>query len=216
MSKIYQDGQVYIPGATKELESPIEIISNDSVTYKDIENANKLIKTMPIKRKEKDDKGNWVETIKEYAEVKERIVAFRRIFPTGSITTKIEREENYVQAEAMATDSKGNILAIAHAQEIANKSFSTETAETSAVGRCLGFIGLGISTSIASAEEMQSVEDNNIFDEEIVPIEKLVEEFEKLYSSKDKINILNGLHVTNVKDLGIELLKKYIDYAKKK
>lgn len=198
----YQDGEVYVPGSHNEKEMIVESVDK-KLTFEDIEKANKLINTIELKGK-------------QYAEVKERVIAFRRLYPNGSIIPDITHTDNYIICEATILDEKGKVLAKGHARELSNRSFALENVETSAIGRAIGFVGLGISTSIASAEEMQNVEDKEIFDEEIIPIEKLVEEFEKLYSAKDKINILNGLHVTEVKDLGIELLKKYIDYAKEK
>ena len=51
------------------------------MTYDDICRVNGEIKTTPIKGK-------------NYAEVNERIKAFRKLFPMGSITTEVIRLEN--------------------------------------------------------------------------------------------------------------------------
>ena len=60
--------------------------------------------------------------------------------------------------KAMAI-SNGNVLATGHASEkdgssFINKTSALENAETSAVGRALGILGIGIDSSIASAEEV--------------------------------------------------------------
>ena len=168
--------------------------------WKKIEEANKLIQTIELKGK-------------EYAEVKERVIAFRRTYPEGQIIPEISFTENYIVCDCTILNEEGKILSKGHARELANKNFALESCETSAIGRALGFCGYGISTSIASAEEMQSVEEKVIFDEP-TDIKGLVEEFKKLYSKTDQVNILNGLHITSVEDMDVEILKKYINYKK--
>ena len=61
--------------------------------------------------------------------------------------------------------SNGNVLATGHASEkdgssFINKTSALENAETSAVGRALGILGIGIDTSIASAEEVGNAVQN--------------------------------------------------------
>lgn len=103
---------------------------------------------------------------KPYAQVNDRVTAFRKMCPGGSITTEIISLENGV-ATMMATvmDEEGRILSTGLAQEKETSSFINKTSfiencETSAVGRALGFIGIGIDTSIASAEEMKNAQEN--------------------------------------------------------
>lgn len=169
--------------------------------WKQIEEANKLIKTIELKGK-------------EYAEVKERVIAFRRNNPNGQIIPEISFTENYVVCDCAVFDDEGRLLAKGHAREVGNKNFALENAETSAIGRALGFCGYGISTSIASAEDMQSVEEQVIFDEPIVDKDKLIDEFNTIYSKTDITNILNGLRLTRVENMSIKLLQQYIEYGK--
>ena len=66
--------------------------------------------------------------------------------------------------KATAYDGEGKILATGHAREekeasYINKTSFVENCETSAVGRCLGIIGIGITSAVASAEEMQNQEE---------------------------------------------------------
>ena len=167
--------------------------------FKQIEDANKLIQTIELKGK-------------QYAEVKERVIAFRRMLPNGAIIPEITYTDNYICCDCTILNDEGKIIAKGHARELANKNFALESCETSAVGRALGFVGLGISTSIASAEEMQNVEEKVIFDE---PIKKdLVNEFTKLFTNEEQANILNGLKKLSAEDMEVETLQKYVNLRK--
>ena len=138
--------------------------------YEDIENANKQIRTMTIER---TNKKTGKITKKEYAEVNQRVKAFRMLYPNGCITTEILNDldevvhDGIVVVRTSAYDGDGKLLGTGLAIE--EKSSSTlntlnyiENAETSSCGRCLGFLGLGIDTAIASAEEMKSVEQQEL------------------------------------------------------
>lgn len=118
--------------------------------YEDIQRANNTLKSVDLKGK-------------DYVEVNQRVKAFRMLYPTGSIKTKIEKlEDGVVVISAMCGYWEGDnfiTLATGTAYERENSTFINKTSyiencETSAVGRCLGFVGLGIDTSIASAEEV--------------------------------------------------------------
>lgn len=117
--------------------------------YKQLQQANASIKTTDIKGK-------------AYAEVNERIRAFRMLFPNGTISTEIvSLEGDVVVFKATALSENGAVLATGHAYEkegstFINKTSYIENAETSAVGRCLGMLGIGIDTSVASAEEVRN------------------------------------------------------------
>lgn len=142
--------------------------------YEDIENANKQIRTMEIERK---DKKTGKVTKKEYAEVNQRIKAFRMLYPQGFIKTELIKDEDgicifkavvgytihlYNNEENMIKDEE-YILGTGYAREDRESSFINNTSyiencETSAVGRALGMCGFGIDTAVASYEEMKSVE----------------------------------------------------------
>ena len=123
------------------------------ITYAKIVDANKGISYTDVRGK-------------NYAEVAQRVQAFRKLIPDGYITTDIISNGNgivYMKAEAgyYTADGKRVMLATGYAFErqdaskINNTSF-IENCETSAVGRALGFIGLGSEKSIASAEEVDN------------------------------------------------------------
>ena len=117
--------------------------------YLDLAIANETIKTTDIKGK-------------EYAEVNQRIKAFRMVYPQGSILTEMLSNENGICVfKAEVYDDEHNVLGTGHAQEKEDSSFINKTSyiencETSAVGRALGMCGFGIDVSVASAEEVQN------------------------------------------------------------
>lgn len=121
-------------------------------TFEDIVRAGAAIKTTDIKGR-------------EYAQVPERVKAFRMVHPEGRILTEIvsfEGKRIVMRATAMTAD--GRILATGTAFEDQDSSFINKTSfvencETSAVGRALGLCGFGIDVAIASAEEVQTAID---------------------------------------------------------
>lgn len=122
--------------------------------YNELVLANKEIKTKPIKGK-------------NYAEVKERINAFRKLFPTGTIKTEIVNmdEKCVVMKATVGYFNNGSfvVLGTGHAYEFVakNKNINStsmiENCETSAVGRALGMCGIGIDVALASYDEMRFV-----------------------------------------------------------
>jgi len=107
---------------------------------------------------------------KAYAEVNQRVKAFRAVFPTGSIETEIlhlegEEGRRRILVRASVFDENERFLADGLAEEkeassYINKTSFIENAQTSAVGRALGFLGFGIDTSIASKEEVETAINN--------------------------------------------------------
>lgn len=97
---------------------------------------------------------------KNYVEVNKRVMAFRELEPNGSILTEIISLENgVVVMKATVSSGEGQVLGTGFAYEkesssYINKTSYIENCETSAVGRALGFCGIGVDTSIASAEEV--------------------------------------------------------------
>ena len=127
--------------------------------YLDLAIANEQIKTTDIKGK-------------EYAEVNQRIKVFRMLYPEGRILTEMLSNENGVCIfRASIFDNKGSILGTGTAYEKEDSSFINKTSyiencETSAVGRALGMCGIGIDTSVASAEEVQNAINNQTLTQE--------------------------------------------------
>lgn len=117
------------------------------MTFEDLQIANGLIKTTNIKGK-------------EYAEVNQRVKAFRSLYPEGTIKTELLKfEEGVVITQTTIYNERGEILSTGLAYEREgssniNRTSCLENCETSSTGRALGFLGLGIDTSIASYEEV--------------------------------------------------------------
>lgn len=120
--------------------------------FEELQAANKAIVTTPIKGK-------------DYAQVNERIKVFRMLFPNGTISTEIielsknEKGKGVCVIKATALNEQGSILGTGHAYEVEGSTYINNTsyienAETSAVGRCLGMLGIGIDVSVASYEEV--------------------------------------------------------------
>ena len=117
------------------------------MTYDDIKKANNQLETVAIKGK-------------DYVTVSERVKAFRSICPGGKIETEmVYFEAGRVMFKATVKDQDDRILATGYSEEkegstMINKTSFVENCETSAVGRALGFAGIGIDGSMASAEEV--------------------------------------------------------------
>lgn len=118
---------------------------------------------------------------KEYVPVVERVKEFHKEYPAGQIITEIiSNEQNRIIVKAIVKvpiikkefiglyagedkfdDKYGYNTFTGHSQSEWGKGMmgdvALEVAETSAVGRALGFAGIGIDTGIASADEMRKV-----------------------------------------------------------
>lgn len=98
---------------------------------------------------------------KEYVEVNQRVLAFWELYPNGHIDTQLI-EDTGTRCTFKATVYDGDMpLATGHAFEfqssgMVNKTSYLENCETSAVGRALGFLGIGITDALCSADEVQS------------------------------------------------------------
>ena len=149
------------------------------ITFEQIAKANDSIKATPIKGK-------------DYAEVNQRIKAFRMCYPNGSITTEIVALENGIcTIKATVANEEGAIIATGYAQEkesssYINKTSYIENCETSAVGRALGFCGFGIDVSVASYEEVANAISNQQTDKQ--PLDaRLLEEAKRLGIELEKV-----------------------------
>ena len=98
---------------------------------------------------------------KDYIEVNERVKQFHIDYPNGSITTElIEMTDRFITKTTVIPDVKfpdRKFTGLAYEKEdstFINKTSALENAETSSVGRSLGFLSIGIDTSIASYDEV--------------------------------------------------------------
>lgn len=99
---------------------------------------------------------------KEYVEVNQRVIAFRNLseWEGFSLETEIlHLDSDSCVIRATIRNTEGQIVSQGMAQEDKsssriNQTSYVENCETSAVGRALGFLGIGIETSIATADEV--------------------------------------------------------------
>ena len=97
---------------------------------------------------------------KQYVEVKERIKYFRENFKDWSLTSEvIDLTEDRCVIKATISNEKGRVIASGIAYEskgssYINKTSFIENCETSAWGRALANIGIGLDVAIASADEV--------------------------------------------------------------
>ena len=98
-----------------------------------------------------------------YVTVSERVKYFRGgKYDNWSITTEIiQADENIAIVKAIISDLDGRVISTGHAFETKqntgiNKTSHLENCETSAVGRALAFMGIGIDGGIASLDEIIS------------------------------------------------------------
>ena len=122
-----------------------------TMNYADIEKVNSEIKGIDLKGK-------------SYAMVAERVNAFRKLFPEGFIRTDVlSHDGTTVMMKASVgyfENGQEKILSTGLAQEVrgrgmVNGTSYIEDCETSAVGRALGMMGLGLNGGgICSAEEL--------------------------------------------------------------
>lgn len=103
---------------------------------------------------------------KPYVMVNERIIKFNELFPNGSIIPELitipTSEEVWMKVTVCPDNSlppENRRYFVGHSQAtwgdgFINKTAALENCETSAVGRALAMLGIGVLSSIASAEEV--------------------------------------------------------------
>lgn len=162
------------------------LLPDDYITYTQIEEVNKTLSSINVKGK-------------DYVEVNERIKAFRKLYPTGSIQTEMisnidgvcifKAIVGYYNEDATLLKVLGTGTAYEKEDNgYINKTSYIENCETSAVGRALGMCGLGIDRSVASADEVQNAINNQsilqmqnilkLIDETGIDLEKIKNKYE--------------------------------------
>lgn len=104
---------------------------------------------------------------KAYVLVADRILYFNETYPNGAIQTqKLSSEDSdslgrvEFRAKVIPDISQPERFFVGHSQAVwgegyINKTSAMENAETSAVGRALAMMGIGVIESIASADEIK-------------------------------------------------------------
>jgi len=105
---------------------------------------------------------------KDYVEVNERLKYFRNNYPGFSLTSEvIEKTPDSILILTTIRNDSGVAVSTGLAEEIKgstfiNKTSYVENCETSSWGRALGNLGIGLDTSVASAEEVQNAIANQL------------------------------------------------------
>ena len=153
---------------------------------------------------------------KQYVEVNERIKFFRqeeqyKNWTLMSEFTALDAEQ--AVCKATIADTGGRVIAVGHAHEERsssniNKTSYVENCETSAIGRALAMLGIGIDTSIASANEVQdaiSKQDSSASAQDGAPVENIMDKaVSYIKSATDKQKAFDSI------------LKKYNDQLTEK
>lgn len=191
--------------------------------YEKLQKVNERLSPILIERK---DKKTGQTLSKEYNTVDQRISGFRELFPEGSIVTEIVSHDNgVVLMKATAYDELGRILATGHALEKESASYINQTSyiencETSAIGRCLGIIGIGLTDAVASAEEIKgqiAAEEKRSDDDVNATYDELKDLYDKA-GGKDFnkwVKECGGITPENYPKMKAKLLRQITDNAEK-
>ena len=145
-----------------------------------------------LKNKAIDIKG------KQYVMVADRVIYFNEQYPNGCIKTNIVKYEDgqvTIRARVFPDIENLNRYFSGYAQEIEgttfiNKTSALENAETSAVGRALAMMGIGVIDSIASVDEINKATNRPKVVEKTKPEDVTQDIYTKL-SDKQKEGLRN-------------------------
>lgn len=131
----------------------MSLLDNSDQDFINNQTENKMTNKLPTI----DIKG------KDYVQVKDRVIFFNEKYDAGMIQTKLVSEPDaqmvVMMAKVTPDISSPERYFTGYSQAkwgdgMVNTSAAMENAETSAVGRALGMMGIGVIESIASADEM--------------------------------------------------------------
>ena len=149
---------------------------------------------------------------KDYVEVHERVNHLRENYENAQLLTELISNENGVCVMKATLMINDKVVSTGHAYEkegsnnINNNSY-IENCETSAVGRCLGNYGIGINSSIASADEVV-----NAINQQQQPREKNEWEAKLLSQANNDESVLIG--ISDSWKNGIKSEKQYHWFSK--
>lgn len=137
---------------------------------------------------------------KKYVTVNERLIYFRQQeqFKNWQIVEEIvSLDEKEGIFKCSINDTDGNIVSTAHTQEYrdsskVNKTSFVENGFTSALGRALGYLGIGIDTAIASEDEIKIARNNQ---KDWLTASQL--EATLKGTKKEALNVLKGFQMKN-------------------
>ncbi len=156
----------------------------------------------------------------EYVEVNERVKYFVKNYAGYSIETEmLSNQDGMCVFRATVRNEDGRIMATGHAYEKESSSFINKTSyiencETSAVGRALGFLGIGIDASIASSDEVANAINNQKSSNNAgkIDFDKVRKEIKAIESVEELVKYWMGLSLSKAQ---AEVLKSAFTDKKK-
>lgn len=150
---------------------------------------------------------------KPYVTVNERVMAFRndpKYQGYRMVDDVIDYSDSFILIKTTIFNENGDAVATGIAQEYRdasniNKTSYVENCETSAWGRALGNLGIGIDASIASAEETQTAINNQ--EKQTEKINKNAIDAIKLKADEKGValsGILDFYHLNSIEDMTVE------------
>jgi hypothetical protein len=137
--------------------------------------------------------------INDYVSVNERIEAFYKKYPDGSIQTDIvNNADGKIIFKAYAYRTAEDIRpSTGHAMEVEgttyiNKTSHVENCETSAVGRALAMMGFELKKSVASKEEVVNAKQQQKKETETITLDEAKKLVEMIGTNKDLGNLIIG------------------------
>lgn len=168
---------------------------------------------------------------KEYVMVKDRVVAFNKANPNGSINTKIVKFDGQnviIRATVYPDVTKPERKFSDYAAEIVggegvNKTSAIENCSTSAVGRALAYMGIGVVDSIASADEVKKAEnaggtlDRKATPGQVTALRNMVIGFSNHRVKKDSVDkaIMSIVGIEDLNDLKFQDASELMDTIKR-
>lgn len=168
--------------------------------WEDLQRVNGEIETVEIQKK-------------QYATVNERIKAFRKLYPEGTIETEIIKDDGASVVMRARVYDGDLLLGDGIAQETKGSSFINKTSwyencQTGAVGRALGICGFGIDGGVATADEIKGVQEQQEAIKKAEVENKTIDELKaQTLANKcvdDKVSIqklLEAYHITSLSEL---------------
>jgi hypothetical protein len=163
---------------------------------------------------------------KKYVLVADRILYFNQEYPNGRIKTylksKSEAERVVIKAVVMPDVDNDKRVFTGYSQALwgdgyINKTSAIENCETSAIGRALAMMGIGVIDSLASVDEINKAETQSkmtMSPRQVKEISDLLEERD-IYDPEDKQKIVKAIAGTEALNTsGVARLKRDIESAR--
>jgi hypothetical protein len=162
---------------------------------------------------------------KKYVLVADRILYFNEEYPNGRIKTylksKPDAERVIIKAIVIPDVENPKRCFTGHSQALwgdgyINKTSAVENCETSAIGRALAMMGIGVIDSLASVDEINKAEIQSkmtMSPRQVQEISDLLEE-KGIYEAEQKQTIVKAIAGTDALNTsGVARLKKDIEQA---